>query len=289
MVVPIRLVSGGPTSVDMRSPQVSLVLALLTVPALAQAQDIAPVSSAPMGMEAAQRGVQGPAGLFHSRILLHVNMTEGAAGEPISLAPDFWFSLSDTFQVGLVHNLPMGWQTLPGAGLCLTGTDGGCPKVYDNLGFDALIGLVFGRDFHLSLHPGLYFLQLQEPRYLMLTLGAAGKIHFSETLALFFDPQFGFGLTQRDAGNPNWFFLPLELQFQLSNTTVFKILSGLTGPVSNFGDAYQAPFGLGVVFNMSEAVDLGVRFSFDNLLGNQPPGASRTDFRSLSFLLHYRI
>ena len=35
-----------------------------------------------------QRGVQGPAGLFHSRILLHVNMTEDAVGEPISLAPD---------------------------------------------------------------------------------------------------------------------------------------------------------------------------------------------------------
>ena len=103
----------------------------------------------------------------------------------------------------------------------------------------------------------------------MLTLGAAGKIHFSDTLALFFDPQFGFGLTQRDAGNPNWFFLPLELQFQLSDTSVFKILSGMTGPVSNFGDAYQAPFGLGVVFNINEAVDLGAPLQL-----RQPAGQS---------------
>ncbi len=274
----------------MRISQASLVLGLLAVPGIAAAQvDVPPVSNAPMGMESVQRGVQGPAGLFHSRILLHVNMTEGSVGEPVSLAPDFYFSFSDTFQLGLVHNLPMGWQTLPGAGLCLSGTDGRCPQVYDNVGVDALIGLAYSPDFHLSLHTGLYALQIEDPRYLMLTVGAAGKIHFSDAFALFFDPQIGIALTERDAGNPNWLFLPIELQFQLSDTSVFKILSGVTGPLSNFGDTYQAPFGLGVIFNVNESVDVGARFSFDNLLGNQPPGVDRTDYRSLSLLLHFRI
>jgi hypothetical protein len=271
----------------MRISQLSLVFASLIVPASALAQvDVPPVSNAPMGMESVQRGVQGPAGLFHSRVLLHMEMR---VGEPISLAPDLYFSLTDTFQIGLVHNLPMGWQTRPGAGLCLTGTDGDCPRVYDNFGFDAMIGLIFGPDFHLSLHPGFYFLRLRDPRYLMLTLGAAAKFHFSDTFALFADPQFGFALTERDGGNPNFLFLPIELQFQLSDTTVFKILTGVTGPLSDFGDSYQAPLGLGVVFNINENVDLGARFSFDNLLGQVPAGADRTDLRSLSFLLHFRI
>jgi hypothetical protein len=274
----------------MRISRISLVLGLLAAPAVASAQvDVPPVSHAPMGMESVRRGVQGPAGMLHGRLLLHVEMTEGLAGEPISLAPDLYFAFSDTFQIGIVHNLPMGWLTRPGAGLCLTGTDGRCPRVYNNVGIDALIGLVFGHDFHFSLHTGLYALRLSEPRWLMLTLGGAGKIHFSDTFALFFDPQFGVALTERERGNINYFFMPLELQFQISDTSVFKLMSGLTGPLSNFGDTYQAPLGVGVVFNVNEHIDLGARFSFDNLLGNVPAGIDRTDVRSLSFLLHFRF
>jgi hypothetical protein len=261
---------------------------LLVVPALAQAQDVPPISNAPMGMESVRRGVQGPAGLFHSRLLLHVEMSESRVGEPISLAPDLYYSFSDVFQLGLVHNLPMGWSTRPGPGLCLTGTDGGCPKVYDNLGIDALIGLVFG-DFHFSLHSAFHVLRLTAPRWLMLTVGAAAKFHFSETFALFADPQLGIALTRRDAGNVSQFFLPLEFQFQTSVTSVFKILTGVYGPLSGFGDAYRAPLGLGLVFNVNENIDLGARFNFDNLLGNQVPGVDRTDWRSLSFLMHFRI
>ena len=151
-----------------------------------------------------------------------------------------------------------------------------------------MIGLAFG-DFHLSLHTAFHVLRTTAPRWMMLTLGAAGKIHFSETAALFFDPQFGVALSERDRGNENLFWLPLELQFQLTPTSVFKLLGGVYGQLANFGDTYRAPLGAGLVFNINENVDLGARFSFDNLLGNQAPGAERTDFRSLSFLLHFRI
>jgi hypothetical protein len=271
----------------MRITPICLVLGVFWT-AQASAQDVPPVSGAPMGMHAVMRGVQGPAGLFHSRILLHINSGKNQGGKPISLAPDLYYSFTDTFQMGLIHNLPMGWQTLPGAGLCLTGKDSGCPKVYDNVGVDALIGLAFG-DFHFSLHSSFYALKLSAPRWFMLTLGAAGKFHFSDTLALFFDPQVGIALTERDRGNPNRFFLPLELQFQLSPTTAFKLLSGVTGRLSNFSDTYQVPLGAGVIFNINENIDLGGRFSFDNLLGKVPPTYNRTDFRSISLLMHLRV
>ena len=66
-------------------------------------------------------------------------------------------------QAGIVHNLPMGWLTLPGAGLCLSGEDDGCPGgVYNNVGFDTMIGLAFG-DVHFSLHTGLYALRIADP------------------------------------------------------------------------------------------------------------------------------
>src|SRR5687768_14782580 len=113
----------------------------LAWPAAAHAQvhgpatDVPPASDAPPGQESVQRGVQGPEGMLHARVLLHMNTSSDRVGEPISLAPDLYYAFSDTFQAGIVHNLPMGWLTRPGAGLCLTGDgDGGCRKVYDNVG-----------------------------------------------------------------------------------------------------------------------------------------------------------
>jgi hypothetical protein len=252
----------------------------------AAAEDVPPVSHAAMGKESVQRGVQGPAGLFHARAMLHINMSSDRVGEPISLAPDLHYSFSDTFELGLVHNLPMGWQTLPGVSLCLA--DGCAQGVYPNFGIDALYGLAFG-SFHLSLHSTFYVLRTEAPRWLMLTVGAATKIHFSDTAALYLDPQVGVALSQRDGGNENQLYLPLELQFQLTPTSVFKLLGGVYGPLSGFTDSYLAPFGVGAVFNVNENIDLGARFSFDNLLGNQPPGVERTDLRSLSFLMNFRM
>ena len=77
-------------------------------------------------------------------------------------------------------------------------------------------------------------------------------------------------------------FLPVELQFQLGEPVALKLLSGVTGPLDNLGDADQVPLGLGLVGNVSTGLDLGVRFCFDNLLGPQPPGVDNTDLRSLA-------
>ena len=73
--------------------------------------DVPPVSYAPMGEVAVRRGVQGPAGLFTARINLLVNASKGSFGKPVSLAPDLYYSITDTVQIGLLHTLPMGWQT----------------------------------------------------------------------------------------------------------------------------------------------------------------------------------
>jgi hypothetical protein len=253
--------------------------------------DVPPVVDARSGLFAARRGVQGPAGLLHSRILLHINTSKDLVGKPISLAPDFYYGVTDSLQLGLLHNLPMGWLTRPGAGICLTdvGTaPGQCPRRYNNVGFDLLYGLLFG-DVNLSLHSSLYLMPVSDPTWTMLTLGLAGKIHFSRDVALFFDPQIGLALNHRDDGAENQFYLPADLQFQLSPSVVLKILSGSTGPVSGFGDSYQVPVGLGLIGNVNSSIDLGLRFAFDNLLGKLPEGASRTETSSLSLLMHIRF
>jgi hypothetical protein len=250
--------------------------------------DVPPVSGAPMGKVAVRRGVQGPAGLFTLRLNLLVNASAGTFGKPTSLAPDVYYAVSDTVQIGLIHTGPMGWQTLPRVSLCLTGTGtGGCPKVYNNVGFDFMYGLLFG-DFHLSLHSSLFLYQISDPTWVMWTIGLAGKFHFSDVVALFFDPQVGIALTNRD-DNEEQLFLPLELQFQATTAVSVKLLSGLTGQLSALGDTIEVPVGLGIVGNVNRSLDLGLRFSFDNLLGHQTMGVSRTDRRSLGLLVVFRI
>src|SRR3954466_886606 len=150
--------------------------------------DVPAVSGQPMGKVAVRRGVQGPAGLFTARVLLLVNASKDSFGKPTSLAPDLFYSLSDTVQIGLLHTGPMGWQSRPGFGLCLTGASNGCPKVYDNVGLDFMYGLLFG-DFHLSLHSSLFLLPIHDPTGVMWTIGVTGKFHFTDAVALFFDPK----------------------------------------------------------------------------------------------------
>ena len=121
----------------------------------------------------------------------------------------------------------------------------------------------------------------------MWTIGLTGKFHFSDVVALFFDPQVGVMLAHRDVYKEQ-LFIPLELQFQTTAALSVKVLSGVSGQLSALGDTYQVPLGLGLVGNVNSNVDLGVRFSFDNLLGHVATGVSRTDARSIGLLLTLR-
>lgn len=247
---------------------------------------VAPVSDEPMGKVAVRRGVQGPEGLFTARLNLLVNASEGGFGKPTSFAPDLYYALTDTIQIGLLHTGPMGWQTTPPAGLCLTGTSNGCPHVYDNIGFDFMYGLLYG-DFHLSLHSSLFLMRVADPLWPMWTIGFAGKFHFTDVIAILFDPQIGITLAHRDA-HKDQLYIPVELQIQAGSSVALKVLSGVAGQLSALGDTSRVPLGLGLVGNVSPHVDLGFRFSFDNLFGHHAPGISGTDQRSIGLLLSYR-
>jgi hypothetical protein len=269
-----------------RACLIGCVLGSFAPSAFAQGDDdVPPVTTAPDGEYAVMRGVQGPAGMLSARVLLDVNLSADRAGEPISLAPDLYYSVTDKLQLGLLHQGPLGWQARPGLGLCLTGEQHGCPHVYDNLGFDAMYGVAFGK-LHLSTH-GTLFINSFDQGAVGAAFGVAGKVHLKRRLALFFDPKLEVELSKRDLFDDQ-LVIPLELQYQAGALTTLKLLTGLTGGLSAFGDTYEIPVGIGVVRNLSKHVDLGARFSFDNLLGHIPDGASRGDDRSLALLLNVR-
>jgi hypothetical protein len=261
-------------------------LTTFTGTALADNDDVDPVSDEADGLVAVQRGVQSPKGMLAARIILGVNLSADRVGKPISIAPDIYYGISDRLQVGLVHTGPMGWQSRPGLGLCLTGEDNGCPKIYDNVGFDVMYGLAFASALHLSAHGTLYVASF-DPSSLVLAVGAAGKYHVNDAVSLYFDPQLGIVVSDRDVSD-DALYVPLELQYQAGAPMTLKLLTGFAGSLSAFGDTLQVPVGLGVVRNLSERLDLGARFSFDNLLGAQVDGVGRADARSLALLLVVR-
>lgn len=269
-----------------RTYLIGCVLGAMATPALADPDDdIPPVTTAPDGQYAVIRGIQGPKGMLSARLMLDINLSDGAAGEPISIVPDLYYSVTDRLQLGLLHSGPMGWQARPGVGLCVTGEDNGCPKVYDNLGFDAMYGLLYDK-LHLSARTSLFFNSL-DPAAVSLALGVTGKAHLSDKVALFFDPKIAIAVSERDT-NDDALYIPVELQAQAGALTTVKLLTGLSGGLSELGDTYQVPLGVGVVRNLTEHVDLGARFSFDNLLGQQPDGVDAADTRSLAVLLNVR-
>lgn len=149
-----------------------------------------------------------------------------------------------------------------------------------------MYGLAYGK-LHLSAHGSLYVTSIDNSDA-MLAIGAAGKAHFNEKVALYFDPQVGLALNDRDI-NDDYLFLPLELQYQLGSPTQLKLLSGINGSLDAFGDTYQIPVGVGLVHNITENIDLGARFSFDNLLGETQEGVGRADARSLGVLANLRM
>jgi len=271
-----------------RTCLIGCLLGSLAAPAFAEGgDDVPPVTTAPDGEFAVMRGVQGPAGMVSARVLLDINLSDGLAGKPISLAPDLYYSVTDKLQFGLLHEGPMGWQTRPGPGICFSGKNDGCPKVYDNVGFDVMYGLAFG-DFHLSAH-GSLFVNSFDTGSTSVAVGLAGKAHLSERVAVFFDPKIAIAVSERDSGNDDALYIPVELEYQVAPRTAVKLLTGLLGGFTNFGDNYQIPLGVGLVQNLNKHFDLGARFSFDNLLGSQVDGGpGRADARSLAILLNIR-
>jgi len=247
----------------------------------------APVpGTAPDGLNAVSRGIQGPAGTASARVLVDGDVSTNSVGTPTSVVPDLFYSVTDQLQLGLVHQGPMGWQAQPGLGVCLAGKDNGCRKIYDNAGLDVLYGLPTLGKLELSAH-GAFFANHFDP-VTNVALGVTGKAHLADNVALVFDPKIAIELTKRDR-NDDFLYMPVELAVQVGAPLTFHVLTGISGSLSSFGDTYEIPAGIGLVRNLNKNFDVGARFSLDNLLGQQPQDTGRADARSAALLVNIRI
>jgi hypothetical protein len=194
-----------------------------------------------------------------------LNLSKGSVGDPISLAPDIYYGVNNLLTVGITH------QT----GVCITDA---CAKAYNDVGIDALYALMRVGSFQVSARGGLLFPQFSPDFAGGLNVGIASRLTVGK-VAVRLEPTLYLGALGRSDGFKEFLSLPTQLQFQANPQTAVFLSTGIFGPLSGFGDAYQVPVGAGTLFAINNRIDIGLEIRFLNLLGNQFDPIGRADLR----------
>ncbi|HMJ12100.1 MAG TPA: hypothetical protein VK524_11835 [Polyangiaceae bacterium] len=206
--------------------------------------------------------------------ILGMNMSEDRELEPIYVAPHFYWGASGDVTLGVTHQ----------RGFCLTGEDGGCgDKVYNDAGFAMLANLIDGDAVELDLHVGVPVSSF-DPFVIGAKTGVLGKFR-AGSLALVFDPYVYVGFNRRDQGNRERVVLPIWFYIQATAVVVPFFGVAFEGPLDGFSDYYTVPVEGGVLFDVTQDIDLGVVMRFHNLLGND----ANSDYRELGMLARFRF
>lgn len=238
-----------------------------------------------------------------------INMSADAVAKPVAFAPAVYYGVSEKLNIGVTHDggsLPITPRpglrlislSIPnpldptmtiaitgaaGAGICITGEENGCGKVYDNIGADVVFGLAEGKN-TLSAHGGLDVNSF-DPMLLSLRAGVVGHFAASDKLAVVYDPRISIGLTERDGGNKEQIDVPVWLWFGVNDKIKAYAHTGIRGPLDGFGDAFVVPVGVGGNFGVNDKMTVGADFHFLNLAGKN----SSADGRALGVRVVYAM
>ena len=229
--------------------------------------------------------MQAP-GTFAIRVPVAINLSKSSAGEPIMVPLDLYYGVNDNLTLGLSHSegvVPavMHYGGRFANGLCLNGEDAGCGKVYDNLGVDALFGLMRGV-LQLAFHGGLDIRSI-DASFFAARLGVLFQAPLATNIAIVTDPRFSLGLNKRDLGNEDYLTLPLAVQFWLSPTTRLAARTMITGPLDAYSDFYRGALGVFAGIGLSDMVEGMVSFDFTNLYGKGSSADGRVLMVGVSF------
>jgi hypothetical protein len=236
---------------------------------------------------------------------LDVTLSLRRAGEPVFLAPSVYYGVTDALTLGIRHFL----------GLCLSGSDHGCPKTYNDVSLDAIWRVRHESGSDLAMAASLNASPISDPFTLSGEVRLIGR--FGGPIALALAPAINFGLNERDtplvkatamafplatfpfgwvefsAGNREFLSVPAVITFQLTPALAVSVAGALDGPLNppagDFGDFYRIPIGLAVIASPTNMIDAGASFTFLNLFGKQPLGAEAVDQRGLQVFAALRI
>ncbi len=235
-------------------------------------------------------GVTLPKGAINIFATFEANLSTDRAFKPFSLAPDISYGVTDDLTVALIHSTfaITGFRGGAGAGFCLAGEDNGCASVYNNVGVDALYSLTRG-GLALAALGGVHALSL-DPFQLSVRAGLRGRLT-SGNLIIGFSPSIFAGVTDRDAGNKEFIWVPIFLGYRATPKVIAAVGTGIKGPLDGFGDAWTVALVPQVLYSLSAKIGLGISFAMPRILGAGalPDAQKGIDFRFLQAWVSYTL
>jgi hypothetical protein len=280
----------------VRSVAIPVVLGVLVGPGLGTVSAQTD-KDAGAGVEVSEeRQMTLPEGRAFVQVFAEVNLSQDLALKPLSIAPDLWYGVSDVLTVGLVHSGrgTTGFYGLPGNGLCLTGSDNGCPDVYHNIGLDARYHFYRSGGMTVAADGGL-FARSFDPFQLALKVGATGRWQSGE-LAVELAPSIFAGLTEREpeaqvgavvTTNKEALLLPATAIYALMPKLGLAGQVALTVPFEETGDTWLLGLSIGAQYMVNEQISADLAFSLPALAGG--PDGTGADARVLTLGVGYAL
>jgi hypothetical protein len=248
-------------------------------------------------LEAVNRPLTLAAGMVEiggDSLIVGVSGGEADPGQPILLAPELRYGVSGQLQIGVTHTNH--FPFFPPAGVCVSGEEKGCAKVYNTVGAELEYALSSGGSAELSARAGATVGRFDPDFALGATAGLEARLR-SGSIAVVIDPSVYIGIIERDTfpigmagdSHPDWLFLPVRLQLQATSQAMIYAMSGLNTPLKDMGDFYQIPAGLGASYAASNRMDIGLEFQVANAAGKDLGLVEKLDERYLIARIAFRL
>lgn len=206
-------------------------------------------------------------GRWSATLTIESSVSKGNVLGPISVAPDLAYGVTPRLTLALVHSgvAMTGFRGAAGAGICLRGSDHGCPQTYRNVGLEALHSLVTGK-WAAALNAGVHLQPVTDPTAVRLKLGLKAKATAGR-FSLGFNPSLVFVANERDTqGDSLW--LPLSLSIKPTPMLTAGLGTGVKIPnLSKAADSWQVALGVFAQAQIDPHLAAGASFVFGNVVG----------------------
>jgi hypothetical protein len=234
-------------------------------------------------LEVTHRPLTLATGLIEITAPVVVSLDNGGVAKPIRFPASAYYGVNDQLTVGVFFP----------TGPCVTGTDNGCAKFINDVGVEAKFLVVPKGQFQAALVAGLVVPQFSDAASNLQTSLELGAILRYDMLpaAVRFDPRLFLGLSGRsNSFNREVINLPVTVEYQANKQLVVEASVGLSfvadPPVGSLSDTLATQIAVGGVYAVSNKLDVGAEFSFDDLIGSNSSSAAT---RSLKVFANIRM
>jgi len=237
--------------------------------------------------------VRRPLVLTHGMVELAVhaeaNLSRKTNFEPLSLAPDLRYGVTDRLTIGLVHsNAAVGFVGAVGNGLCLGGARPNadpsmpavCAHLYNSTGLEGVYSLSAGASpWALAVRGYAMVRGHGSTQAFGATSGAGARARWTkDRLAVQLDPALAIDYT--DGGDTELLLqFYANAQYQLSSRFAASAGAGYYGPVDEMG---ALPLTLGMLFAVDKNIDVAANAALMDV-------SDSIDARSLTISFSYRM